>query len=147
MRYVIFLLLFWLAFLLLLDRRRWRELYPTFLFAGFACSLGDLLGTSYGLWTYHGYPLPLKQDLLGRLGGYPVLATLFIQHRPAGWRARLGYWLAWAAAATLGEWLFFARPGLVTYGHGWSIYWSFLAHATALLAIAWQHGWYTRSRP
>lgn len=129
-------------FILLVDKRRIREFYPTYLFMIVLGPIGDFV-LVYGLKLYD-YTDPLMPRhwtmLLIATFGYGPLAVLYIQYVQ-----KYNFWVVTAIATgsmTFIEWFFFVRIGALTY-YRWNLFASLIAYIALELLIYAQYRWYT----
>jgi len=126
MFYVSWFLLSWIVWLLLADKRRWRELLPVCIFAICLALATDILVVYYPLWEYLGSPL--LYHLADDLGIYPVVTYLFIQRLPASRThgSMFKYWLLWTTVALVIE-LIYQNFGYMRYHLWWNFWYSYAA--------------------
>ena len=146
-------MLFWLtcvsfmaALLLLVDRVRLRELYPTYLYTALSSLIFDIVGTYY-FWEFKGIPFPqLRVDLLDNLVTYPALAVFFIQYydRKWAWYIKSIYISLFAGIVTVAE-LVFMRSGYIIHKGGWNPACSALLSIIGLFVIRAQYNWYSKA--
>lgn len=122
----------WTAWLLLADKRRWREMAPVCTLASLLGILTDNLMDHYPLWQY------AEPELFSHLADdfaiYIVVTYLFIQWLPARRTPgrMLRYWFLWTAAAITIETIYW-RTGHIVY-HQW---WNMLCSYTADWILFW----------
>ncbi|PSR19985.1 MAG: hypothetical protein C7B45_17195 [Sulfobacillus acidophilus] len=129
-------------FLLLVDKRRIREFYPTYLFMIGLGHIGDFVFV-YQLKLYD-YTDPLMPRhlimLLIAIGGYGPLAVLYIQ-----FVQKYNVWVFRGVSAgvmALIEWVFFGRTGELTY-YRWHLLVSFVSYVGLAVFTYGQYRWYT----
>lgn len=109
----------WIVWVVLADKRRWREIFPVSMFASFLAMLTDhIMEDGYRLWDYHGAH-PLVATLFDDLGIYFVVTYLYIQWLPKN-RSALNmfkYTSIWAGTAIIIEFTHIAT-GYMEH-HGW----------------------------
>ncbi|MCL6638988.1 MAG: hypothetical protein K6T80_04805 [Firmicutes bacterium] len=117
----------WVIWLIFADKKRWRELLPVGVFAGFLGSTSDTLMANYPLWEYPG-DRPLIPLLTDDWSIYIVVPYLFVQWLPGRrefW-PRLVYWFIWTAVTSGVEFVHVAT-GHMVYHRWWNLGWSYAA--------------------
>jgi hypothetical protein len=109
----------WIIWLLLADKKRWRELFPVAFFASLLGCLTDNVMHHYRLWEYDGRILA---DFTNDFGTYVVVTYLFIQWLPKGERLwnLFVYWVIWTSLAITYEW-FHLKTNHIIY-HSWGVF-------------------------
>ena len=104
--------------------RRWREYYPTILYAIIGDLAYNFVFHDHTLWLYDSFFNHTTMDIIAAFFLFPSVIILFLTHWPTIWFKKILYVLAWAAANTLFE---FVSVLLDTfhYDHGWGVLWSF----------------------
>ncbi|MBP1935075.1 CBO0543 family protein [Ammoniphilus resinae] len=143
---IILFILSWLAFLVLGDKRRVPELFPTAMFSAYLGLLTDLVMKEYELWSYHDQPLsesviPLFLDF----GIYPVVAYLFIQFLPQTWTKRLGWIFFWSLGAILLEYAYL-KFELMQHHRWWSLWISYISDWVIYVLLILQYQFYKKGR-
>lgn len=142
---IILFVLSWLTFLLLGDKKRIPELFPTAVFSMFLALLTDLMMEEYQLWSYQDKPLsghivPLVLDF----GIYPVVAYLFIQYLPLTRRKRI-YWIVyWTFGAILLEYVYL-KWGLIQHHKWWSLWMSYFSDWIIFVLFILQYQYYAKA--
>lgn len=141
MPYIIGTFIVLLLFVILVDRNRLREFYPTYLFTIVVGHVFDRVAV-YLLKIYD-YTDPMLDShiitLLVHTLYFPPIAVLFIQYAE-----RINLWvliLSLSVVGTLHEWWFFVRTGELTY-YQWNLFFSFLGYVIWLVSVYWQYRWY-----
>jgi len=118
----------WSAWLLLADKKRWRELLPLCFFASYLGVLSDILMGFYPLWEYAGHEHQLVRIMGDDLSLYIVVPYLFIQWLPRQQSPgrMAAYWFAWTALCIAIEWIHI-HTGHMVYLQWWNIGCSYLA--------------------
>lgn len=118
--------LLWLIWLLFADKKRWREILPVSIFAGFLGSLTDTAMQFYPLWGYQ--PRQAFTEISDDLGVYIVVTYLFIQWLPKKQTCRelFKYIFIWSGIALALEW-YHIHTGYMKYYQWWNMGWSYLA--------------------
>jgi hypothetical protein len=117
----------WIIWFMFADKKRWREIFPVCIFAGFLGSLSDSVMHQYSLWMFD-YGISVIPDLLDDLGTYIVFTYLFIQWLP-GTRTFLllfGYFFLWTIVALVIEYIHL-KTGHMTFHKWWTIWYSYIA--------------------
>lgn len=120
----------WAVWLVFADKKRWRELFPVALLAGFAGALSDVLMERYKLWMYYtnGKEQAGMIETLDDLGIYVVVTYLFIQWLPKNktiWKMT-GYWFIWTAIVIGIEWIY-VKTGHMKHHNWWTFWHSYIA--------------------
>ncbi|MDD3653961.1 MAG: hypothetical protein PHO01_07235 [Desulfotomaculaceae bacterium] len=116
-----------MAWAILADKKRWRELFPVSILAVSLGLLSDVLMQFYPLWEYNGGHL-LVSNLFDDFGCYIVVPYLFIQWLPEKntfWTLWL-YFFVWTGFA-VGIEVFFLITGSISHNYWWKLQWSYLA--------------------
>ncbi len=127
MFHVAIFIIAWILWILLADKKRWRELFPVALLASFLGCITDNIMHYYTLWHYqNGHPLLIY--LLNDFGVYIVVTYLFIQWLPKerSFRSMFGYWFIWTGMSISLELIYHATNHLI-YHQWWNSWWSYLA--------------------
>lgn len=127
--YIVSFILSWIVWLLLADKRRWKELFPVGLFSGYLAGISDDLMRNIELWSYEIKPkgnalIELSTDI----GMYIITTYLFIQWFPQKrefWNM-FRYFFIWTAI-TFGIELIYYVTGHIQYHKWWNIGWSYLS--------------------
>lgn len=131
-------ILVWTIWFLFADKKRWREIFPVSIFAGFIGSTTDNITTHYKLWEYHSqdglhsWVLKVMDDW----GIYMVVVYLFIQWLPdqRTFGRMFGYWFIWTGLAIIVEWIHIVTNHMdhhlwwnlwYSYIADWSLFWLF----------------------
>jgi hypothetical protein len=126
----------WLAFWLVADKKRFREIYGAVIYTSFLGLLTDLIMVHYQLWSYEGLPDPLYTIPLSLdFGIYPVVAYLFIQTLPPTWKGTALRALLWTFPSVFFEYLTL-RTGNMAHHSWWNLWLSFGADILIFLSIA-----------
>lgn len=104
--------------------RRWREYYPTILYAIIGDFAYNFVFHDHTLWLYDGIFSHTTADVIAAFLLFPSIIILFLTHWPKGWVRQGLYVLAWAAVNALFEYISVVL-GLFSYDHGWGVLWSF----------------------
>lgn len=127
--YIVSFILSWMVWLLLADKRRWKELFPVGLFAGYVAGISDDLMRNTELWSYEIKPkgnalIELSTDM----GMYIIATYLFIQWFPKkrGFWNVFRYYFIWTAITFGIEWIYYVT-GHIQYHKWWNIGWSYLS--------------------
>lgn len=124
---MVFLIINWIAWAILADKKRWRELFLVSLFAVSLGLLTDVIMVYYPLWTYI-----CQNQLLGFLlndfGCYVVIPYLFIQWLPRkqSFQPMFVYFFIWTCISISIE-LLFLKTNHMTYDKWWNLTLSYLA--------------------
>lgn len=115
----------WIVWLILADKKRWRELLPVAFFASLLGCLTDNIMHHYRLWEYDGRILA---DFTNDFGTYVVVTYLFIQWLPKEERLwnLFVYWVIWTSLAIGYEW-FHLKTNHIIYHNWWRIHFSYIA--------------------
>lgn len=126
--FIVRFILSWLVWLIFADKRRWRSLGLTGVFAALLGSVADIVTNRYPFWEYSDGINPLFIDISDNFSIYIVATYLFIQWLPRSRAvARMfAYWFAWTTLTVTIEWLHLAT-GHMRYGLGWSLFHSYVA--------------------
>ncbi|HHW12286.1 MAG TPA: hypothetical protein GXX33_04710 [Firmicutes bacterium] len=129
----------WFVFLLVVPRRKWRDLYPTIVFTALLATITDLLGVTLGQWEYIG-PTTGGLSLWSDLGIAPPQGgfAVYLSRRYPRW-AWLN-WFVWIGANAVGEWLF-VQWGLIRY-HQWNTLKASLFYIPFFALIFLQERWW-----
>lgn len=124
--WVIRFLVFWLFFLILADKRRWRELFSVSFFAIALGATTDNLMHHYQLWYYDYEQTNLFADLSDDWSVYIVVTYLFIQWLPQKrtFFRMISYWFVWTAISIFIEWIHVVT-GHMHYPNWWNLGWSY----------------------
>jgi hypothetical protein len=136
--WIIRFILEWLIWLILADKKRWREIFPVSFFSGLIAGTTDIIVNHYRLWQYDDHTSMIP-ELVNTWGMYVVIVYLFIQWLPKQktfWRM-IGYWFFWTGAMITVEWIH-AYTGHITYPLWWKIYHSYIAD-WILFAVFYQY--------
>lgn len=114
--------------------RRWREYYPTILYAIIGDFAYNFVFHDHTLWLYDGFFNHTTMDIIATFFLFPSIIILFLTHWPATWFKKALYVLAWAAGNTLFEYLSVLLD-IFHYDHGWSILWSFTLLVGAFILL------------
>lgn len=139
-----------LSFLLLADKSRFRELYPSLLYMVYFRFTGQyILVEILHVWTYKKLSTPFAQymniPVFVDLFFYPAMGYLYIQYYPKTRPARLLYAITWATAFTINEQIA-VRGGIIEQQAGWHPFFSFLFFMLMLILLIVQHRFYSRRR-
>ncbi|WP_367759645.1 CBO0543 family protein [Ammoniphilus sp. 3BR4] len=120
----------WIVWLIFADKKRWRELFPVSILAGFAGALSDVLMEKSKLWMYYtkGNEEAGIIETLDDLGIYVVVTYLFIQWLPKKetfWKM-FGYWLIWTTIVIVIEWIY-VQTGHMKHHSWWTFWHSYIA--------------------
>ena len=118
---------FWLIFILLADKRRWRELFSVSFFSIAIGSTTDNLMHHYHMWIYDNKQTSIIADLTDDWAVYIVTTYLFIQWLPKNKNLRnmIIYWLIWTTISIIIEFIH-VSTGHMMYTTWWNIGWSYL---------------------
>lgn len=127
MFWIIRFILIWLMFILLADKRRWREILPVSFFAGFLGSSSDDIMHHFHLWIYESKQTSFIADISDDWSVYIVITYLFIQWLPKKrtFPNMAIYWLIWTTISITIE-LIHVFSGHMFYSTWWNIGWSYL---------------------
>ena len=118
--------------------RKWREYYPTILYA----IIGDIgynfVFHDHTLWLYDSFFNHTTMDVIATFLMFPSIVILFLTHWPSTWFKQALYVLAWSAANTLFEYIG-VLAGTFKYDHGWGIPWSFALLVGAFIMLRLHH--------
>ncbi|WHH60603.1 CBO0543 family protein [Petroclostridium sp. X23] len=118
----------WIAFSILADKRRIKQLFISGTFASLIALFVNLIEDTYNWWKF---PKELNPHtdvtFFADIGLYPVQAMLLIQHLPKNRRLWVFYVLGLALFNTLGEYTLI-NLGEEIYLNGWNIYWTFVSY-------------------
>lgn len=114
--------------------RRWKEFYPSILYAVIGDLSYNFVFHDYSLWRYSGFLNHTTTDLLIAFFVFPCVVILFLTHWPQGRFKQAVYILAWSGANTLIE-AVSRMLGQFTYEHGWNVFYSFCCFNTAFILI------------
>lgn len=118
----------WLIWIILADKKRWRELFIVSILAGFLGAISDhLFVCNYPLWSYIGQPKMLK-NTFDDIGIYIVVPYLFIQWLPKEKTLKklVPYFFLWTLLAISIE-LIHIKLGRMQHHHCWTIWHSYIA--------------------
>ncbi|SMD03974.1 CBO0543 family protein [Sporomusa malonica] len=129
MFYILRFIIVWSIWLILADRRRWKEILPVCIFASFLGVVSDILVEHYPYWEYlcDGVP-PLFLELGDEFEIFPAATYLFIQWLPKQqsiWNM-LFYWFLWTTLAILIEYIHLIT-GHMEHSFGWTLWHSYIA--------------------
>ena len=104
--------------------RRWREYYPTILYAIIGDLAYNFVFHDYTLWLYDSFFNHTTMDIIAAFLLFPSIVILYLTYWPPTFFKKALYILAGAAVNTLFE---FVGVLLDTfhYDHGWGVLWSF----------------------
>lgn len=125
----------WLAAIWLIDWRRWRELLVYGAVGGYTGLFQDHVGELLGLWRYHDvapFDAHDKISLLIGASAAPLFAMFFVQRLKPGARPPWG-WVGIVCAVSMVPELLGAQIGKISYGNGWSLGASIVAHVLVWL--------------
>lgn len=129
MFFIVSFILAWSVWLLLADKRRWKELFPVGIFAGYLGGISDDLMRKVELWSYKMDPANnALVEFLTDIGIYIVTTYLFIQWLPAKkkfWNM-FRYFFIWTGFTISIEFIFHVT-GHIQYHNWWNIGWSYLS--------------------
>lgn len=127
MFWVIRFILFWLAFIFLADKHRWREILPVCFFAGFLGATTDNIIHHFHLWIFDSTQTAFIADITDDWTVYIVVTYLFLQWLPRNktFYKMAVYWFIWTGISAIIE-LIHVYTGHMTYIK-WNIGWSYLA--------------------
>jgi len=124
--FIIRFVIVWTFWVFFADKKRWREIAPACVFAGYMAGIADGIVEHYKLWAF--IPVSIIPDLLDNIGIYPVVTYFFIQWLPK--QCTLGrmfsYWFVWTTL-TIGIELLHLKTGHMEHYMWWSIYHSYTA--------------------
>jgi len=128
--FILSFILAWLFWLIFADKKRWRELFPVGILAGFLGSTTDVVTEYYPFWDYHcpNGMHSLVIDLVDDWGIFLVVTYLFIQWLPKNqtfWRM-FRYWFIWTGFTITVEWIYVSTQHM-EHSHGWTYLHSYLA--------------------
>lgn len=128
MFWVIRFIFFWLIFILLADKRRWRELLPVSIFSIALGATTDNIMHHLLMWSYDDKQTSLIADLTDDWSVYIVVTYLFIQWLPKNknFRNMFIYWLIWTTITIAIEFIHVYTRHM-TYSTWWNIGWSYLS--------------------
>lgn len=127
MFFIVFFSLTWAGWLVLADKKRWRELFPVSIFASFLGCISDTVMKHFTLWNYQN-PSTLMTDLSDDFSVYLVVPYLFIQWLPVKKNPlnMLVYWFLWTGF-TIGLERIFVVTNHMTYHKFWCSSYSYLS--------------------
>lgn len=134
MFFIVRFIVFWAVWLLVADKKRWKELFPVAFFAALLGQFSDQAFMKfYKLWEYHephdtGPIYSFFLEVLNDLSVYMVVTYLFIQWLPnnrTAWNM-FRYWFSWTVFAIMVE-LIHIKTGHMTYHQWWNLGYSYLA--------------------
>jgi hypothetical protein len=120
-------ILCWTIWYLFADKKRWRELFPVSIFAGYLGLITDVIVEDrIKLWEYRKGNI-LFAEISDDMGIYLVVTYLFIQWLPHHKTilTMLFYWFIWAALAIGIEWIHI-YTGHMALHKGWNLGYSYL---------------------
>ncbi|OCL26564.1 hypothetical protein U472_11280 [Orenia metallireducens] len=121
--------LVWIIWLIFADKKRWRELFPTAIFAGLLGSITDNIMDFYKLWDYNDNIIAKELLVIfDDLGIYIVSTYLFIQWLPKekNFKNLFKYILSWTTI-TLSIEAIHIYTGHMYHYNFWNLGWSYLA--------------------
>jgi hypothetical protein len=133
--YIRFILV-WIVWLIFADKKRWRELFPVSIFAGYLGLITDVvIAEGFKLWEYRNGNI-IFAEVSDDLGTYIVVTYLFIQLLPKHKTVRnmLLYWFIWTTLAIGIEWIHIHSGHMIHnkwWNHGcsylmdWLLFWLF----------------------
>lgn len=125
MFFIIRFILVWTVWFIFADKKRWRELFPVSIFAGYLGLITDMIiEEQLKLWEYQG---EFKEfaEVSDDIGIYIVVTYLFIQWLPqCKTRASLLYWFLWTSFAIAIEWIHIVT-GHMEHHKWWNYGWSY----------------------
>jgi hypothetical protein len=126
MFWILRFILFWLIFILLADKQRWRELFTVGFFSIAIGASTDNLMHHFHMWIYDNQQTELIADLTDDWGVYIVTTYLFIQWLPKAknFRNMIIYWLIWTTITIIIEFIH-VYTGHMSYPSWWNIWWSY----------------------
>lgn len=126
MFWIIRFILFWLIFILLADKQRWRELFTVGFFAVAIGASTDSIMHHYKLWIYDNMQTSILADLTDDWSLYLVTTYLFIQWLPKikNFKNMFIYWLIWTTISITTEYIHILT-GHMLYTTWWNIWWSY----------------------
>ncbi len=123
----------WIAWLIVADKSRWREILPVCLLASYISLIADQLCELFKLWEY--YPNDSIADLLNAFGIYMIATYLFIQWFPhhKTFSNRFRYLFYWTTIAISIEFMhvYLGYMGHLNWNYGysyvadWILFWVF----------------------
>ena len=139
-----------LSFLLLADKSRMRDLFPSLLFmVYFRFTEQYLLVDILHVWDYESLSTPLANimniPVLVDVFFYPPMGYLYVQYYPKTRPARLLYAIAWATAFMINEQIA-VRGGHIEQEASWHPFLSFLLFLVMMLLLILQHKLYSLRR-
>jgi hypothetical protein len=128
MFWIIRFILFWLIFILMADKRRWRELFAASSFSVAVGATTDNIMHHYHLWIYDGEQTSILADLTDDWSIYIVITYLFIQWLPKKkhFKNMIIYWFIWTTIAIIIE-AIHVYSGHMSFPTWWNMGWSYLA--------------------
>jgi hypothetical protein len=124
-------ILVWTIWLLFADKKRWRELLPVAIFAGYLGLITDVaMDENYKLWEFKKANEALAQ-VSDDTGIYIVVTYLFIQWLPQHKTVlkMFLYWFTWVTLAIGIEWIH-VSTGHMIHHKWWNFGYSYLADWT-----------------
>lgn len=127
MFYLFRFVLSWVCWFTFADKKRWREILPVCILAGFLDGIADNITAQYPLWEYNSSTIHILPYISDGLSIYPVVTYLFIQWLPnkQTLRQMLGYWFLWTTLAISIEFVHL-YTGHLHYGLWWNTFWSYM---------------------
>lgn len=114
--------------------KRWREFYPTILYAIIGDIAYNFIFFDYPLWEYENFINHSFSDLFVAAVVFPSVIILFFTHWPAVRWKKPVYILVWSVGLTLLEYLSKALD-FMSHSNGWNIFWSFGVYIGAFILI------------
>ncbi len=105
--------------------RRWREYYPTILYAIIGDLAYNFVFHDHTLWLYDSFFNHTTMDMIAAFFLFPTIVILYLTYWPSTPVKKVLYVLAWAAVNTLCEYVS-VQLDMFKYDHGWSVLWSFV---------------------
>jgi len=128
MFWVIRFIIFWAAWLVFADKKRWREILPVSVFSGFIGASSDNIMHHYHLWIYESTETTFLADMTDDWSVYIVITYLFIQWLPkqqTSW-PMFKYIFLWTGISILIEYIHVVTDHM-SFPTWWNMHWSYFA--------------------
>lgn len=131
---IFFILLAFIGCYIWGDLKKWDKYYSTILYA----IIGDLayncLFCGFDLWLYDGFINHTISDILFCFTVFPCVINIYLSHYPKKLHRMVAYIFIWSLACSIIEYTALLLDGF-SYGHGWTIFWSFGLYIGAFMLI------------
>ena len=125
------------------DWKNWKKYYPTILFLISVDFFISILIYDYPLWTLEGsfiFPNHTIIDFMMTLVCFPQMVLIYLSRFPykSEWVKQLLYVTIWIITYIIIEMIFMSAK-LISYHHGWNMWWSFLVWIFMFMGLRLHH--------